>query len=431
MKFVLAASGTHGDVNPYLGVAIELKARGHNVTVATCASYRAKVEAEGVRFHAVRPDLADLMKSPETAARGNDLQSGTEYILKELVLPKSRETYDDLLEACEGADLFITHQVLFPSPLVAERLKIPWISVILSPGIFLSAYDPPLLPPIAWFHGLRKLGPAPHRLLRVWIDRVTRKWMLPIDELRREVRLPPSTKNPVRDGMLSPFGTLGWFSPVLGEPQPDWPANTQVTGFVFFDKTAPAASDSALREFLDAGAAPVVFTLGTSAVTVARDFYRTSLEAVRKSGLRAVLLTGADPRNQIPPEELGDSVFAAEYASYSDLFPRAAAVVHSGGIGTIAQTLRAGVPSIVVPHSADQPDNAQRLARTGAGLTIRSRDYTATRAAAMLDEILKDPRYAVRAREIGARIRGEDGLTKACDALERHARSNESWSDRP
>jgi rhamnosyltransferase subunit B len=421
VKFVLAASGTHGDVNPYLGVAIELKARGHEVTVATCASYRAKVEAEGLRFHAVRPDLAELMKSPETAARGNDLQSGTEYILKNLVLPKSRETFDDLSEACDGADLLVTHQVLFPAPLVAEHLKIRWISVILSPGIFLSAYDPPLLPPIAWFHGLRKLGPVPHRLLRVWIDRVTRGWMRPIEELRSELRLPPSTKNPIRDGMLSPFGTLGWFSSVLGEPQPDWPAKTEVTGFIFFDKTAPSASDSALREFLDAGQAPVVFTLGTSAVTVARDFYRTSLDAVRESGFRAVLLTGADPRNRIRPEELGESAFATEYAPYSDLFPRAAALVHSGGIGTIAQALRAGVPSIVVPHSADQPDNAQRLARTGAGRTIRRRDYTSKRAAAMLDEILKDPRYTVRAREIGARIRCEDGLAKACDALERHA----------
>lgn len=410
-------------MNPYLGVALGLKARGHTVTVATCASYQTKVEAEGLLFHRLRPDLAHIMNSsPEISARGNDLRSGTEYILKNLVLPKSRETYDDLFDACQGADLLVIHPVLFPAPLVAEKLGIRWTSVILSPGIFLSAYDPPLLPTIAWFHSLRKLGPAPHRFLNKWVDRVTRRWMRPINDLRQEVSLPPSPANPVRDGMISPFGTLGWFSPVLGEPQPDWPAKTEVTGFVFFDKTAPAASDSPLREFLDAGESPMVFTLGTSAVTVAGEFYRASLAAAQIGGWRAVLLTGADPRNQMRQKDMPDSVFVAPYAPYSELFSRAAAVVHSGGIGTIAQTLRAGVPSIVVPHSADQPDNAYRLARTGASRTIKRQDYRAERVARELRKVLQDPRYSARAQAIGRQIQSEDGLTRACEALERHAR---------
>lgn len=423
MRFVLAASGTHGDVHPYLAVGVELKNRGHEVVIATCASYRSKVQAEGLHFHPVRPDLNDLMNSfPENSARGNDLKSGTEFILKNLVLPKSRETYEDLLEACRGADLLVIHPVLFPAPLVAEKLGIRWVSVILSPGIFLSAYDPPLLPPLAWFHPLRKLGPLPHRLLHTVVDQITRRWMRPIEQLRNSVDLPRSSKNPIRDGMLSPFGTLGWFSTVLGEPQPDWPARTEVTGFVFYDKPAGPDGDGALREFLDRGEPPVVFTLGTSAVTVAGDFYRASLEAAREGRWRVVMLTGADPRNRISRSEVPDSIFVAEYAPYSELFPRAAAVVHSGGIGTIAQTLRAGVPSVVVPHAADQPDNACRLARTGASRTIARHDYSAARVARELRLVLDEPRYLELAQAISRQIRGEDGLKKACDALERRAR---------
>jgi rhamnosyltransferase subunit B len=416
MKFVLAASGTHGDVNPYLGVALGLKARGHRVTVATCASYQSKVEAEGLAFHAVRPDLHQLMSSPETAALGNDLNTGIEYILKNLVLPKSRETYDDVLDACQGADLLAIHSVLFPAPLVAEKLGIPWASIILSPGIFFSAYDPPLFPPIAWFHALRRLGPVPHRVLKRFVDMVTRRWMRPIDDLRKEVGLPASQKNPVRDGMISPFGSLGWFSPALGAPQPDWPAKTEVTGFVFFDRTKEPAPG--LDEFLNAGEPPVVFTLGTSAVTVAGDFYRDSLAAAKSGGWRAVLLTGADPRNQVRQE---GEVFVAPYAAYTDLFPRARAVVHSGGIGTIAQTLRAGIPSIVVPYASDQPDNAFRLERTGSSRTIKRRDYSAERAESELRTLLGDPRYTARARAIGAQIGRQDGIANACDALERMA----------
>jgi rhamnosyltransferase subunit B len=422
MKFVLATSGTHGDLHPYLGVGCALRTRGHEVVIATCPSYRLKVEAEGLPFHPLRPDLNQLItSSPEVSAKGNDLKSGTQFILRTLVLPKLRETYDDLLEACQGADLLVNHPVLFAGPLVAEKLGIRWTSAILSPGIFLSVHDPALLPPLAWFHPLRKLGPTPHRLLNAVIDRITFRWMQPVQALREELNLPPSTSNPAREGMFSPTGTLGWFSSALGTPQADWPARTEATGFVFFDKTSPTGTDAALRAFLDAGAPPIVFTLGTSATTVAGEFYRASLEAVRAKGWRAVILTGADPRNRILASDVPDSVFVAEYAPYSEVFSRAAAVVHAGGIGTIAQTLRAGVPSVVVPFAADQPDNAYRLARLGASRTIARRDYSARKVAAELEEVLGHSRYRECAEAVARQIRGEDGSARACEALERHA----------
>jgi UDP:flavonoid glycosyltransferase YjiC (YdhE family) len=422
MKFVLATSGTHGDLNPYLGVGCALRKRGHKVVIASCPSYRSRIEAEGLPFHPLRPDLNYLMTcSPEVSAKGNDLTSGTRFILRTLVLPKLRDTYDDLLEVCQGADLLVNHPVLFAGPVVAEKLGIRWTSAILSPGIFLSVYDPALLPPLAWFHRLRKLGPTPHRLLNAAIDRITLRWMQPVDALRKEVNLPPPARNPARGGMFSPTGTLGWFSSALGPPQRDWPARTEVTGFVFFEQTNVTGTDARLQAFLGAGAPPVVFTLGTSAVTVAGEFYRASLEAVRARGWRAVILTGADPRNRILASDVPESVFVAEYAAYSEVFPRAAAVVHAGGIGTIAQTLRAEVPSVVVPFAADQPDNAYRLARLGASRTIARRDYSARRVTAELQEVLGHSRYRDCAEVVARQIRGEDGLARACEALERHA----------
>ncbi len=423
MRFVLATSGTHGDLNPYLGIGCALRKRGHEVVIATCPSYQSKVEAESLTFHPLRPDLNHLMtSSPEVSAKGNDLKSGTAFILKTLVLPKLKETYDDLLSACQGADLLVNHPVLFAGPIVAEKLGIRWTSAILSPGIFLSVHDPALLPPLAWFHPFRKLGPTPHRLLNAVIDRTTRRWMQPVQELRKQVNLPSSPSNPARDGMFSPTGTLGWFSSSLGPPQADWPRRSEVTGFVFFDKTDLTDSSAASKAFLEAGAPPIVFTLGTSATTVAGRFFTASLEAVRENGWRAVILTGADPRNRILQNDVPDSVFVAEYAPYAEVFSRAAAVVHPGGIGTIAQTLRAGVPSVVVPFAADQPDNAYRLARLGASRTIARVDYTARRVAAELEVVLQDSAYRERAKTVSRQIRSENGTTRACEALERHAR---------
>jgi UDP:flavonoid glycosyltransferase YjiC (YdhE family) len=178
-----------------------------------------------------------------------------------------------------------------------------------------------------------------------------------------------------------------------------------------------------LSRFLDAGPPPVVFTLGSSAVMDAGRFFEESLDAARAVGRRAVLLVGRDPRNRsLTP--LPDSAIAVEYAPYSAVLPRAAAVVHQGGVGTTAQALRAGRPMLVVPWSHDQPDNAERVRRLGVGLTVSRARYRAATAAAALRRLLGEPPFGERAAEIGRLVRAEDGAADACDALERSLSGN-------
>ena len=177
--------------------------------------------------------------------------------------------------------------------------------------------------------------------------------------------------------MFSPYGTQAWFSKVLATPQPDWPSKTSITGFPFYDKLLPGQGLSPeLQAFLDAGPPPVVFTLGSSAVFDAGTFYTESVEALKTLGCRGILLVGLDPRNQ-PKVALPAGVIAAEYAPFSELFARAAAVAHQGGAGTTAQALRAGVPMCVVPHSHDQPDFARRCAELGVARTVSRGQYRA------------------------------------------------------
>ena len=417
-RFVLATLGSLGDLHPYLALGAALRSRGHQVCVATSLSYQAKVERLDLEFRPVRPDLAQAMNSsPEVAGRAHRREDGTEYVLKELVLPFVEDTYHDLLGAFRGADLVVNHAVLLATPLAAEKLDICWISAILSPGIFLSAYDPPLLPPFAWFHTLRHLGPFPHRLLHRVIDRITDRWMAPVHELRSRVGLPPARSNPVIAGLFSRHGTLALFSSLLASPQPDWPADTELTGFAFLNEPSPPL-DAALMDFLESGDPPVVFTLGSDAVTDAGAFYRESLRAVRDLGCRAVFLTGNDPRNRLA-EDLPDRVAVRAYAGYAALFPRARAVVHSGGIGTVAETLRAGVPMLVVPFAADQFDNGVRIERLGYGRCVWRERYNAARAQALIGELLSDTRFQERARAARRHILTEDGAGQACASLER------------
>jgi len=415
-RIVLATSGSFGDLHPYLAVGLGLRARGHEVTLATAESYRAKVTSEGLAFHAMRPDIVPMASPLEVIRRTFDPFSGANFLIKELVIPYVEDTYCDLLDACRGADLLVSHPTLFPAPLVAEKLQLNWLSAVLSPGVFVSAYDPPLLPPIPWAHALRHFGPLPYQLLVPMMKAATKSWMRPIAEIRRREGLRPA-RCALHDDMFSPYGTLAFFSSVLGAVQPDWPAKSRITGFPIYDSKSPGQHlDPRMDAFLNAGPPPVVFTLGSSAVVDAGDFFEQSLAAVRRLGGRAVFLVGDS--YQAPMTLSDENVIIAAYAPYSELFPRAAAIVHQGGIGTTGHALRAGVPSLVVPLGLDQPDNAFRAQRLGVARVEPRRRYNAAAAARHLHALLDSPEYRAAAQRIGKQVRSEDGVAAACDAIQ-------------
>jgi UDP:flavonoid glycosyltransferase YjiC (YdhE family) len=247
---------------------------------------------------------------------------------------------------------------------------------------------------------------------------VTRRWPEPVYELRHELGLDRG-EDPIFDAKHSEQLVLALFSRMLGQPQPDWPANTLISGFVFYDGDAGKAElPSELDQFLAAGPPPVVFTLGSAAVLDAGDFYEQSAQTARLLNLRAVLLVGNEPKN-IPRTPIWENICIAKYAPYSKLFPRASVIVHQGGVGTTAQALRAGKPMIVMPYSHDQPDNARRVRRLGVAKVVQRKNFTAERAARMIAGLLSNPRYGERALEVQREMAREDGLKTACDALEK------------
>ncbi len=416
MRLVFATFGTFGDVNPLIGLGSELIRRGHTVTLAAPEMFRRQAAAGGLAFRPVRPE-----QDPEDAAMiamVYDRKHGTERGLREFLFPALRDSYNDLLavvEADGGADLFVTSELAYAGPLVAEVTGVPWASYVLAPFSFFSGYDPPVLAPYPMLSQVLSRVPAFGHLLRPFARAITRSWCKPVYTLREELDLSRGT-SPLFDAKHSPSLVLALFSPLLGSPQPDWPPNVKQCGFVFYDRDAEHATlPPELEAFLRTGDAPIVFTLGSAAVLDPGDFWKQSREAAKLLNRRAVLLTGKHA--DTPPDS--PEVCHAGYAPYSLLFPRAAAIVHQGGVGTTAQAMRAGKPMLVMPYSHDQPDNARRMERLRVAQILPRERYTAARAAAALRALLDDSGADMRAGQSATQIAQENGTRVACDALER------------
>ena len=412
-RIILNTFGSFGDIHPYMAIALELQRRGHVPVIATMPIYREKVEGAGLEFAPVRPDIAQPSEQDsELIEKIMEPKTGPRFLTEEVVFPAVRESYADLSQACEGADLLVTHPASPAGPLVGRKTGITWISTVLAPLSFFSAYDPPMHPHWQWTNKLSLLGPGVMRfLLRVTMSTYKAK---AVTSFREELGL-PDTGNPMFEGQHSPTLVLALFSKVFGQPQPDWPPQTEVTGFCFYDGYHEAIVPPELSRFLDNGAPPIVFTLGSSAVWVARDFFRESIEAAKRLGRRAVLLVG-DERNL--PSSLPEGVIALDYVPYQSLLPHACAVVHHGGVGTTSQGLLAGVPTLIVPFAFDQPDNAEHARKLGTSRTVYRPNYFAPRVANELNALLRDPSYARRALEVSRKLKAENGAACAAELIE-------------
>lgn len=418
MRIVLNTFGSFGDIHPYMALAMELQSRAYVPVIATMEIYREKIEGAGLEFFPIRPNIpqpkdqdSDLMEKimePKTGAR---------FLTEELIFPAVRDSYADLLQAVAGADLLVTHPAAPAGPLVGRKTGMPWVSTVLAPLSFFSAYDPPVPPFWQWTSKLSLFGP---RFMRFFLDTMKSSYKAKaVVDFREELGL-EDTGNPMFEGQHSPTLVLALFSRVFAQPQPDWPPQTEITGFCFYDGRHNLPMPAELERFLDDGPPPIVFTLGSSAVWVAEDFFAESIAAAKRLGQRAVLLVG-DERNR--PHALPEGMIAVDYAPYETLLPRALAMVHHGGVGTTSQGLLAGVPTLIVPFAFDQSDNAEHARRLGTSRTLYRNNYRAARVYKELRKLITQPSYAQNAAAVSKKLKQENGPARAADLIEQVLRA--------
>ena len=419
-RIVLATGGSLGDLHPFIALGRALQARGFSAGIATAVDYRDKIEAAGLTFHEVGPSVEQLQRDTglDLAGLTGAIAGSDRFLFGKILLPYAGDATRQLIAATQGAAAVVGSTLAIGAMMAAEVHGIPGVAVSLQPTMVFSRHDPPFLPRAPW---LKPATGGP----QLWLNDVTRRlgrmttaqWTGPMNALRASIGLPPTTDNIIFDAGRSADLSLALYSPLLSARQPDAPANFDVVGYAAWDSETggPPALSPELEAFLNTGPPPLVFTLGSAAVHIPGDFYRESLKAARRLGRRAVLLVG--PEGDLSVGAGDPDIHVAAYAPFSLLFPRAAAIVHQGGVGTTHQALRAGRPQLVVPHLGDQYDNAARVVRLRCAGTLARKRYRAEAVARALNGLLGDPAVIARAQALAAPDLAEDGAAAAADLI--------------
>lgn len=413
-RILIVGKGGYGDMFPMFAIARALKDKGHFVSIA------------GERHHvdALSPLNISLIKIDERPA-GNErfenhlVQSklfNTTDVLQTLS-PKNLEREYDILSSIAGDyDLIVGNQLAYTGSMVSKKTGKPWIFCAPSPLAFPSKYDPPLFPYIHRLQSLTMAYPATQRAY-ITLARSASKLMMN-SVIRQQRRLGiKDTGHPRFEGLYSEHLNLLMTSPSLVKPQPDWPTNTILSGFSWFEPEFMKGEEKMklLAEFIEGGPAPVIFAPGGSMRTHPGKFFTESIEACKQMGVRGILVAAQRFHAALPQSS---DILITGYLPYSLLLKYASTIVHSGGIGAIGWALRFGIPSLLVPSTWDQFDNAHRACKQNLAMVMADRNYKAPAVAANLDKLLKNQSQHQLLRNNIQRISDEDGAKVACAHIE-------------
>ncbi|KAB8032200.1 glycosyltransferase [Fluviispira multicolorata] len=402
-RILLITYGSYGDLHPYIGMGKALLAAGHEVTLISHLQYKENVEKFGLKFIAMRPSEEDFIANINWAEKAHNPNTGTQYFIKELILPYLEESFQLLEKEIPKYDLVIPHFLTFAAPLVADKYKVPWLSCLLQPSAIFSVYDPPYIGNLKYLSYFKFLGPRFLNLIHPFLFRNWHEVLSPVNELRLKLGQ-PKLSHKQHFGEFSQKGIIALFPKEFANKQSDWPQGIHQLGFPLFDQESSATISNETQKFLDKGEAPVVFTLGSTVVRSSNSFYENAYEAVKEIGLRAIFLVGKTP-NRVPIAAYKDSgIHISDYEPFSALFSHCSVVVHQCGIGTTGQALAAAKPQILIPFSHDQPDNARRIVNLGIGLTIPADSLSKRKLTSAIRKVIRNSSFKIKAEKIAQEI---------------------------
>lgn len=431
MRITIITFGSRGDMQPYVALGRGLQAANFDVTLATHNDYADFIRGYGLKFAPVGGSPRELLESEQGRRWLESSRNPVKFItrMRSIVDPLISEVLSLSMEACRDSDLILPSTLgLFSALPVAEKLKIPVVPVPLQPLVTSSYLTNSLFPVMQpWFPFKRPYNRFSYHSLQHLL------WFLfgsAINQQRRDLfNLPPSS--PAAWEKVKDIPVLhGYSEHVIPRPA-DWDENSYTCGYWFLDAPADFTPPPTLVDFLNDGPPPVYIGFGSMNTRDPEATAAMALDALRQSGQRGVLLTGW---GGLKSSDLPANVYAIDNIPHDWLFPRMAAVVHHGGIGTTAAGLRAGVPSMVVPFFADQPFWAQRVYALGVGpRPVLRKHLTAARLADAIRIMVSDSAMRTQAALLGETLRAEDGVGNTVRLLQQliaEGKLNTQWNTR-
>jgi UDP:flavonoid glycosyltransferase YjiC (YdhE family) len=405
MRIAVISLDTRGGIQPYIALSLGLKRAGHDVRMVAPADFKAMIGNQGLPVFTTTGNIEETMRTLTSGVAEKGRLATMRYARDQTVLSICGWTRE-ILAGCEGVEL-VTGGVggLVGGGSVAEKLGVPFLQTHLQPiGAATSAFPGVLVPGLP-----RWLWRLSHSLSELGIWGPFRGAMA---KARKEVLGLPAREAPVRDDLPVLYG----FSPHVIPHPPEWGPERQITGYWTLPAGPDWAPPPALASFLAAGPPPVCIGFGSMTSEDPAAMSTLVLEAVRRAGVRAVLLSGWGGLGEVARED----VFVTSEAPHDWLYPGMAAVVHHGGAGTTGAALRAGVPAIVVPFTMDQPFWGSRVHALGVGpRPIPRKKLSVEALSEALRSTVADQAMKARAAALGEKLRAEDGVANAVAAFAR------------
>ena len=408
MRVLLICPGSAGNALPFVGLGANLAKRGHEA-VLFGDTYLGKTAKD------LNLKWSPLLES--SSLKKNGTWSASPYHLANQLKVLNKTAIHSVYDAIEkfyipNRTIAVAQGWLFGARIAQEKLGIPLATVHLQPLMFGRLHEPDYLPglPGFWLRWMRQF--AFRKLAQSMLGRN-------INLFRDKLGLKP-TNDILKSWWRSPQLVLAMFPSWFSEPRKDWPSQTAITGFPLFDELGTSYEKEKIDQFLTENDPPVVFTQ-PSLLKTDVNFFKAAAEISKNLKRRVILLS---LKAESPPDELPDNFAYFGFVPLSRILPKAAAIVHHGGIGTIAQAIAAGIPQLTIPRFLDQHDNSKRLLQLGISHNIPIRRAGSVSVTRAIEGLISSESIKETCRHYARCSLRENGIETGCDKLEMLAKEN-------
>jgi UDP:flavonoid glycosyltransferase YjiC (YdhE family) len=429
MRFTLLTTGSSGDVRPFVALGQRLKSSGYQVQLAGPENARNLTKEAGLDFFAIDRNTQARLQTESLHFRMDAGSSVSPQALRfafhrlqsrrQIALQVNRAAF----QACQNTNVIIYRAGGYlAGDSMAEKLKIPYFRVGLVPLTQTRAF------PSLHFSPIMELGPIGNWLSYPLAERLVWIFMQQtINEFRqRYLNLPALPK--LGDGKSEynrHLPILYAFSPALLPRPKDWPENAIITGYWSLNinwKWQPPAS---LCTFLADGTAPVYVGFGSMIQQHARSTFQIICQALEMAEVRGVVSSGWNNLiNQTAKQSSSDPnfdpkrIFLVKEVPHEWLFSQCSAAVHHGGVGTTLLSLKAGLPTLIVPFNYDQPFWGRRVAKLGAGpIPIPHKKLSVEQLTKALQTCTRDEKIRQVVKLTAEMLGEEDGTGQAVETI--------------